>query len=134
MRGESDASLRQIRGYIRVYKDPPGDPEATRQRMAEQIVSEFESLDEGLCKGQEIPEEWDRGLSHAYRSRLHSFPYRYVHRPGWDGESTPCVAAGKSCRWADAGKAVPMHLSVCMRCHTIRIRMEVEHEQTEDAR
>lgn len=124
IRSDADALLRQLRGYIRVYKDPPRTGERqmveSRWAMAELFVSEFTALDEFLSKGGELPEEWDPKMGNAYRARTFSGVYRYLHVPGRSEAACQVGDNPWPCRWLNSDET----LSVCQRCHTIRIKVK----------
>lgn len=124
IKSETDALVRQLRGYIRVFLDPPRHesrkPTETRELMAKLFASEFTTLDKLLCDGDPIPEEWDRKMLNTYRTRKHprKGDFWYVYPPGHD--EAACQAGQKKypCKWLNSNET----LSVCQRCHTIRIK------------
>lgn len=124
IRSDADAWLRQLRGYIRVYKDPPRDeerkPEESRLLMAKLFVSEFNALDEYLTNGGMLPEEWDLSMGNEYRTRTFSGVYRYLYPPGHTGSTCQSGLYSRPCMWLRADGV----LSVCQRCHTIRTKVK----------
>lgn len=106
-RGETDAILRRILGYGRVFDDPTED----RVRMGVLILQGFRDLHTRLTTGEPLPEAWDSATRHAYRDRTFSGPVHYVYPPGSVGPA-PCT----HCAWIDPRAPV----TACMRCHTIR--------------
>lgn len=120
IRAETDALVRQLRGYIRVFLDPPR-PES-RDLMAKLFASEFTTLDKLLCDGDPIPEEWDRKMRNKYRVR--GYPktgdHWFVYPPGHDKAACQAGERPHPCRWLNSSTTV----SVCERCHTIRMKFE----------
>lgn len=125
IRADADAWVRQLRGYIRVFRDPPGQrgsADETRLAMAKLFASEFTALDEFLTGGGELPEQWDPHMGNTPRVRHYVDRYRYVFPPGHDGPACAGKPHSRPCRWIYP-KA---KLSICERCHTIRIDSEME--------
>lgn len=125
-RGETDAIVRRLRGYARVFADPVHDPAGTRVRMEGLIVEGFLDLDKRLHAGEPIPEVWDGSMNHQYRERsiLRSgrgvqYRWEYTYPPGTCGPAG-CAATNRPCDWISKRAAE----SACRRCHTIRRRVD----------
>lgn len=124
---ETDALLRQMRGYIRLWSDPPEQEhstlEQTRARAAQLFVSAFDELNERITRGELLPEAWDQYMQFQPRTRAWGpgGPYVYVYPPGVVGPS-PCTLRSRShgCQWLNPGA----DKTCCARCHTIRIRKD----------
>lgn len=129
---ETDAILRQLRGYIRVLRDPPReDPERSldeqkaaieaRILMANLFASEFTRLDKMLCDGASAPEQWDRKMRNTYRTRRYNrHGFQFLYPPGFQKAGCQMGADPWPCKWLNSSEA----LSVCQRCHTIRIKLK----------
>lgn len=116
-RGETDAIVRRLRGYARVFQDPPrgGDPaRIVRERMELLMCEGFLALDKRLRSGEPIPEVWDFRMGHMYRVRTTGADYRYTYPPGRDALDS-CTR----CDWIDR----QARESACRRCHVIRMRV-----------
>lgn len=124
-RGETDALVRRLRGYARVYADPPTQETSTqevRARMGGLIREGFLELDKRLQRGEPLPEVWDSMMLHMPRVRGvppgSTGQWTYTFPPGQPAPGR-CVSAGRECDWID-GRAAE---SACRRCHTIRKRV-----------
>jgi len=121
-RGETDALVRRLRGFVRVFNDPVPNTRAgetaeeSRLRMVVNVVEAFVDLDTRLCSGDPLPEAWDPVTAHERRDRVESFPWHYTFPPGTVGDAR-CVRWGRACKWIDARAKE----SACRRCHTIRV-------------
>jgi hypothetical protein len=120
--GETDAILRRLLMYAKVYADPPVQEISmaeTRHRMGELIREGLLDLDGRLRAGEPIPEVWDTRLGYKFRARHRAASYAYVCPPGRDLHD-----ACHACDWIDPGAVE----SACRRCHTIRKRVNVKVE------
>jgi hypothetical protein len=111
-RGETDAIVRRIAGYGRVFDDPPVGEDflAVKMRMGALILEGFRELDKRLRSGEPLPEAWDPVTGYAYRVRTDYRTAKFIHAPGTAG------GCHSGCEWVD--KHAPV--TVCLRCHTIR--------------
>lgn len=121
-RGETDAIVRRLRGYARVFREPVSgrqhdSAEVQRARMVELVVDGFVDLDQRLRSGQPLPEVWDARMGYRYRERTHGGSYQYTYAPGLGPDNT-CA----SCDWISESARE----TACRRCHTIRMRVESE--------
>lgn len=114
-RGETDAIVRRLLGYARVFADPGEDFAGVRMRMEGLVVEGFHDLHKRLSAGEPVPEVWDPRMGHKYRLRVHAASYRYTYPPGRSAKDS-CA----SCDWIDRVAAE----SACRRCHTIRMRLD----------
>lgn len=117
--GETDAIVRRLRGFARVFENPPdervNDPEQVRVRMGWLICEGFVDLDRRLRSGEPLPEVWDVRVGFKYRERHHgASSYRYTYSPGCSVANVCHV-----CDWIDPAAVE----SACRRCHTIRERL-----------
>lgn len=111
--GETDAIVRRILGYSRVFRDPVHDPADTRVRMNTLMVTDFADLNARLTAGEPLPEVWDRAQLFRARARAVGGGWRFVYPPGKIiADSCP------SCDWIDRAARE----TACRRCHTIRMR------------
>lgn len=121
---EADALLSQIRGYIRLWGDPPEQEgksvEQTKAFAAELFIEAFKDLDKCLQVGDSLPEAWDPVTRYQLRDRAWgTSSYAYIYPPGSVGPA-PCTLRSRGCRWLNPGA----DLTCCGRCHTIRIRKQ----------
>lgn len=118
-RGETDAIVRRMLGYSRVFEDPPderaSDPEQVRVRMGWLLCGEFADLNRRLTAGEPLPEVWDIATRFRPRTRGNSPGWRYIYPPGQDGPTPSCV-----CDWINPFADE----TACRRCHTIRVRID----------
>lgn len=122
---ETDALLRQLRGYIKLWTDPPLDQqgttvEETRDRAVQLFLESFAELDKRISRGELLPEAWDQYM--RFTPRVRSWgpgEYVFVYPPGTVGPA-PCSLRSKAhgCQWLNPGA----DNTCCSRCHTIRIR------------
>lgn len=121
--GETDALLRQLRGYIRLWNDPPVQQgtsvEETKAHAALLFLEAFAELDRRVTRGELLPEAWDQALGFEARTRDWGQGYVYMYPPGCTGPA-PCNARVRmnGCEWLNPGA----DKTCCSRCHTIRIR------------
>lgn len=109
---ETDALVRQIVGYGRVFDAPPdADKLASKMRMGAVILESFRDLDARLRRGEPLPEVWDPVTRRERRHRYDMGEVLLVYPPGTVGPS-PCV----ECVWISPGAAV----TACTRCHTLK--------------
>lgn len=116
--GETDAILRRIWGYGRIFDDPPRNPTETRLHVGALILGEIRDLHTLLQGGEFLPEVWDSAVGFKYRDREFNYPVVFVYAPGVVGPA-PCSGNG-GCRWIDDRAPV----TACTRCHTIRHRQD----------
>lgn len=118
--GDTDALLRQMEGFARLWADPPKQQsttlEETSARAARLFIEAFGQLSESIRCGDPLPEAWDVVTGYEPRHRVNGPGYQYVYPPGRVGPS-PCGLKGH-CKWLNPGA----EKTVCTRCHTIRIR------------
>lgn len=130
--GETDHLLRLLRGYRRLYLDPPQNnnadpPWVVKSKAALLIVNAFAELDEALVSGAPLPEEWDGAMYHRRReTRGKPREWLYTYPPGATGNAS-CEVRGRQCRWIDRRADE----TACRRCHTIRVRVKVSSGDTE---
>lgn len=122
--GETDAMVRQMRGYVRVFVEPVVNArsndtvESGKIRMGQLLAETFTDLDVAIRDGAPLPEQWDEGMRFERRHRPRShMDWTLTYPPGctvgWS-----CEDRGKHCQWLNPGS----HVQVCSRCHTIRRR------------
>lgn len=110
---ETDALVRQIEGYSRVFDDPPGpDKLAAKMRIGAAIRNAFADLNARLRAGEALPEVWDPVTRRQRREQFPMGDVTYVYPPGTVGPA-PCAP---NCVWIAPFAPV----TACTRCHTIK--------------